>query len=76
MVYNPYPLMFTVNALTINMEWISQFNNNDTSRDTFYLDHGKKIEVTTIFKKNWECITNYEKDDIIVIINGYKNNGR
>jgi len=62
-------LMFIINALAIDMEWVRPFDLLDTEGDTFYLDNGKKMTATMmkkIFVRN-EDTSFYKNDDINVL---------
>jgi len=69
LVQDPDLLMLIINALAIDMEWESQFSDNSTHGDTFYLDSGKEMEATMMFKKevSSKSIAYYTNDDITVL---------
>ena len=68
-VKDPDLFMLIINALAIDMEWASPFSDNDTSGNTFYLDNGKEMEATMMFKKEVsnKNIAYYKNDDITVL---------
>ena len=69
LVQDPHFMMLIINTLAIDMEWKSQFNNNNTHGDTFYLDNGKEMEATMMFKKEVsnKSIAYYKNDNITVL---------
>lgn len=51
LVQDPNTKMLLINALAIDMEWKSGFDFNDTYGREFYLEDGKEMIATTMYKK-------------------------
>ncbi|OUM59770.1 Non-catalytic module family DOC2 [Piromyces sp. E2] len=47
-VNNPNNLMLLINALAIDMEWVTPFLDKDTTGRVFILDNGERMEATTM----------------------------
>jgi len=69
--------MLLINALVIDMEWVSGFSNNSTHGETFYLDDGQEMTATMMSKKvvSGKDMTFYESDDITAITMDLKEYG-
>ena len=52
LVTNPDLQMLLINALAIDMEWETQFDENDTLGETFYLADGTEMTATMMNKEN------------------------
>jgi len=68
-VQNPNNVMLIINALAIKMEWISQFSDNNTRGETFYLDNGKEMQATMMSQKEIsnENVAYYKDDNITAV---------
>ncbi|OUM59774.1 Non-catalytic module family DOC2 [Piromyces sp. E2] len=64
-VQNPDITMLIINALAIDMEWVSQFDDRSTGGNTFYLDNGEEMEATTMYQKIFSKDLSYYIDDDI-----------
>jgi len=62
-VQNPANVMLLINALAIDMEWVSQFSQMSTWGQKFYLDDGKEMEATTLSQKIYTKELSYYIDD-------------
>ena len=51
MVTDPYLQMLLINTLAIDMDWKTQFDENDTNGRDFYLVDGTKMTATTMSKE-------------------------
>jgi len=51
MVQNPGSVMLLINALAIDLQWVTEFNYNSTNGETFYMDDGQEMIATMMFKK-------------------------
>jgi len=69
LVQNPNLVMLIINALAIDMAWASQFDCEKTYGETFYLDDGKEMTTTMLFKKEVasKFISYYKGDDITAL---------
>jgi len=69
LVKNPNLVMLIINALAIDMAWASQFDCEKTYGETFYLDDGKEMTATMMFKKEVasKFISYYKSDDITAL---------
>lgn len=61
-VQDPYTKILLINALAIDMEWRSQFNQIDTCGDDFYLADNRTMQATTMSKKVYTDAVSYYKD--------------
>ncbi len=61
-VQDPYTKILLINALAIDMEWRSQFNQIDTWGDDFYLADNRTMQATTMSKKVYTDAVSYYKD--------------
>jgi len=68
-VQNRGSVMILINALAIDMEWVSQFSCEKTYGGTFYLDNGEEMTATMMFNKEVfsESVAYYKNDDITVL---------
>jgi len=74
-VQNPGSVMLLINALAIDMQWITQFNYNNTSGETFYMDDGQEMITTMMSKKATENdLSYYINNDITAITMDLKEN--
>jgi len=62
-VQDPANVMLLINALAIDMEWVSQFSQMSTWGQKFYLDDGKEMEATTMSQKIYSKDLSYYMDD-------------
>jgi len=69
LVQNPNSVMLIINALAIDMEWVSQFSDDKTHGETFYMDNDQEMTATMMFKKEVrnQGIKYYKDDDITVV---------
>jgi len=68
-VRNPNLVMLIINALAIDMDWVSTFDCAKTYGETFNLDDGKEMTATMLFKKEVasKFISYYKGDDITAL---------
>ena len=65
---NPDTEMALINALAIDMEWMDDFDTQDTYGKTFYLSDGKEMTATTMNKKfTSDSVSYYEGDDVTAV---------
>ena len=62
LVQNPNTEMLLINALAIDMEWASRFQDKDTYGRDFYLDNGQTMKATTMSKETSSDEIAYYKD--------------
>jgi len=75
-VQNPASVMFLINALAIDMEWVSNFDDTNTGGRPFYLDDGEEMEATSMYQKVYEdYLSYYIDDDKTVVTMDLKNYG-
>ena len=68
MVTDPYLQMLLINTLAIDMDWKTQFDENDTNGRDFYLVDGTKMTATTMSKEtSSEDVSYYIGNDITVV---------
>jgi len=67
-VQKPDTKILLINALAIDMEWRSQFNQVDTCGDDFYLADDKTMQATTMSKKVYTDAVSYYKDKSVTAI--------
>jgi len=70
-------VMLLINALAIDMEWVSPFSFESTYGRTFYKDGGEKMQATTMSKKEIRSkdIGYYLDDDLTVLTMNLKDYG-
>jgi len=67
-VQNPANVMLLINALAIDMEWVSNFSDKSTRGQSFYLDDGEEMNATTMTKKEYgDSLSYYIDDDKTVV---------
>ncbi|OUM59771.1 Non-catalytic module family DOC2 [Piromyces sp. E2] len=65
-VKNPDNLILLINALAIDMEWVTPFTDNDTTGRVFILDNGERMEATTMSSQDIKRdVLSYYIDDNI-----------
>ena len=62
LVQNPNTEMLLINALAIDMEWASRFQDKDTYGRDFYIDNGQTMKATTMSKETSSDEIAYYKD--------------
>lgn len=67
-VQKPDTKILLINALAIDMEWRSQFNQVDTCGDDFYLADDKTMQATTMSKKAYTNAVSYYKDKSVTAL--------
>jgi len=74
-VSDPTCVMLLINALAIDMEWVYQFDYDDTYGGTFYKDNGEEIKATmmSLDETKTKAISYYKADDITVLTMDLKN---
>ncbi|OUM57228.1 Non-catalytic module family DOC2 [Piromyces sp. E2] len=74
MVQNENLEMLIINALAIDMEWVSQFKYDNTYGYKFYLDNGKDMIATMMSKSEVfsKDIAYYKDDNITVLVMNLK----
>ena len=67
-VQDPYSGMLLINALAIDMEWVSSFISNDTYGKTFQIDNNRNMTATMMSQKILESNASYYIDDDITVL--------
>ena len=67
-VQNPYTKVLLINALAIDMEWKSQFDQKDTYGDNFYLADGNSMQATMMHQKTSSNAVAYYKDNRVAAL--------
>ncbi|OUM59772.1 Non-catalytic module family DOC2 [Piromyces sp. E2] len=68
LIQDPATVMLIINALAIDMEWVSKFSENNTGGSPFYLDNGEKMEATTLHQKFYSKVLSYYIDKDVTAI--------
>ena len=67
-VQNPNTEMLLINALAIDMEWESRFQDKDTYGRDFYLENGQTMKATTMHQETSSDEIAYYKDSKITAL--------